>query len=79
MTDEEPKPLRVTLESSEMIAEQILVELSNKDKVALVLDRNGLTAIIDALENTHLPTAKQTSMWKDLVILRSAAFGGRKR
>lgn len=71
------KPCTVKYTPSEVIADQLLVVLSDKAKVACIFDLNALDAVIEALSykgQASFRTETQTGLLRDLIQLRSAAF-----
>lgn len=79
LLNREPKtgrPCSVDYVGHKIIEQQVMASLSDKGKVALVLDVDGLGTIIAALE--YSPEgwgAKRSEMLRDLKQLRSEAFG----
>jgi hypothetical protein len=79
MTKRPDEPCTVERTDSALIGDQIMVSLSDKSKVALVLDVHDLNAIIDALANVPCQSSKQRAILRDIEQLRDVAFPNRKR
>lgn len=66
--------VKVRLCNSEMIESQLLIALSDDEKVACIFTCEDLTAIIDGLFALKNRTTKQTVIAHDLNQLRRTAF-----
>lgn len=69
------RPCSIVRVEHEIIEQQVLMSLSDKAKVALVLDARGLSEIIHAFEDSGFTSDYRTGMLRDLKQLKQAAFG----
>ena len=77
------RPCSIERVNHEIIEQQVLLELSNKDKIALVLSETLLDVVIDAIEwrVNSLPTGtkpRSSDLLRDLKQLKHAAFGAER-
>ena len=69
-----PRKLKVQRSSREVIENRLLASLKDEAKVAIVIGRDELLSIINALEKVPRPTAEQRSIVSDLRRLNAEAF-----